>query len=54
MVLQQKNSKFIAVKKSGILALVGITVGSVSSFFRVPLVKRVGGLRLVRLLGWSS
>ena len=37
--------------KSGILTLIGITVGSVSSFFRVPLFKRVGGLRVVRFAG---
>ena len=40
--------------KSGILTLIGITDGAVSSFFRVPLVKRVGGLRVVRLQGLSS
>ena len=40
--------------KSGILILIGITVGLVSSFFRAPLFKRVGGLRVVRLLGLSS
>ena len=53
-VWQQYIGRFITVIKSGILTLIGIMDGLVSSFFRVPLFKRVGGLRVVRLLGLSS
>ena len=53
-VWQQYIGRFITVRKSGILTLTGITDWPVSSFFRVPLFKRVGGLRVVCLLGLSS